>query len=83
MKIIKLLVASLVLIPALAFAGQGESVCMTNTLYSSQNVDEMVRFQPVALPQCVDHNKPCTRSGTKCCKSTDSCSGTFPDTYCQ
>jgi hypothetical protein len=37
----------------------------------------------VAQSQCIDHGQTCTINGTPCCQSTDSCSGTFPNTICQ
>jgi len=36
-----------------------------------------------ALPQCVDSGQTCVIGGTKCCKATESCTGKFPNTYCQ
>lgn len=36
-----------------------------------------------ALPQCVDHGQTCVIGGTPCCDATDTCSGKFPNTYCQ
>jgi len=32
---------------------------------------------------CIAHGSTCTINGTPCCNATDSCKGTFPNTYCQ
>jgi len=55
-------------------------------LFQSQS--QAVRVQdgaikPSALPECVDTGQPCTVGGTRCCDSTKSCKGKFPNTYCQ
>ena len=36
-----------------------------------------------SLPDCVDHGQTCVIGGTPCCDATDTCSGKFPNTYCQ
>lgn len=35
------------------------------------------------LPNCVETGQPCTQGGLACCDSTKSCTGTFPNYYCQ
>jgi hypothetical protein len=32
---------------------------------------------------CIAHGGTCVINGTPCCNATDSCRGTFPNTYCQ
>ena len=32
---------------------------------------------------CIAHGGTCVINGTPCCNATDSCKGTFPNTYCQ
>jgi len=61
-------------------------IIMDHTISQPQSKAVMIDENAVkqsALPECVDTGQPCTVGGTPCCDSTKSCTGKFPNTYCQ
>jgi hypothetical protein len=42
-----------------------------------------IQTKKMVQNRCIAHGQTCVINGTACCSSRDTCSGNFPNTYCQ
>lgn len=61
----------------------GFAVVSTWASYEDKKANIDPEILVADLPDCVETGQPCVKGGTPCCDSTKSCTGTFPNFYCQ